>query len=279
MRIHHLNCGTHRPIGGRFYDSTARGLHANICTHCMLIELADSLVLVDTGYGLKDVRRDGPRRLSHLWPLVLNPALSESETALRQIEALGFDQRDVRHIVLTHLDFDHSGGISDFPDARVHLLAREQDAARHMPRGLVSNERYRPRQWEAVQDWRTYAPVGEGWFGFDAVRELDGLPPEILLVPLSGHTRGHAGVAVSTERGWLLDAGDAYLHHSEISGVGSMPPGLALYERIMMADPPSARHNLERLKELRRDDSRQIDIFCSHDTTELERLKAQGHLR
>lgn len=28
--------------------------------------------------------------------------------ALRQIEAPGFSARDVRHIVLTHLDFDHA---------------------------------------------------------------------------------------------------------------------------------------------------------------------------
>ncbi len=29
------------------------------------------------------------------------------------------------------------------------------------------------------------------------------------LVPLFGHTRGHCGVAVRTEQGWLFHAGDA----------------------------------------------------------------------
>lgn len=33
----------------------------------------------------------------------------QSETALRQIAQLGFQQSDVRHIVLTHFDFDHIG--------------------------------------------------------------------------------------------------------------------------------------------------------------------------
>jgi glyoxylase-like metal-dependent hydrolase (beta-lactamase superfamily II) len=36
-----------------------------------------------------------------------------------QVQRLGFDPRDVRHIVLTHLDFDHAGGLDDFPHATV----------------------------------------------------------------------------------------------------------------------------------------------------------------
>ena len=32
-------------------------------------------------------------------------------------------------MVLTHLDFDHAGGLDDFPAATVHLLAEERDAA------------------------------------------------------------------------------------------------------------------------------------------------------
>ena len=50
-------------------------------------------------------------------------------TAMRQIERLGFSPREVRHIVMTHLDFDHTGGIEDFPWAAVHVSARELDAA------------------------------------------------------------------------------------------------------------------------------------------------------
>ena len=276
MRIHHLNCGSHCPVGGRFYDSAATGLSANICTHCLLIELADSLVLVDTGYGLEDVRSVPQRRLSHLWPLVLNPRLCEADTALRQVEALGYSARDVRNIVLTHLDFDHAGGLEDFPGAKVHLLAAEHDAARQLPRSFVGNQRYRPLQWDAVRDWRGYKPDGEAWFGFEAVRQLEGLPPEILLIPLRGHTLGHAGVAVATGDGWLLNAGDAYLHHSELLAKGGMPPGLALYERIMTTDLPAARHNLQRLRELEKTHGSQIEIFCSHDTGELTALKQRG---
>ena len=52
-----------------------------------------------------------------------------------------------------------------------------------------------------------YDYTGESWMGFDAIR----LPfkPEMWLVPLFGHTRGHCGIAIQTESGWLFHAGDA----------------------------------------------------------------------
>ena len=85
----------------------------------------------------------------------------------------------------------------------------EYSAATGPRRGFVPRNRYRPSQFDEVAGWRRYSGQGEPWFGFPAVRELEGLPLEILLVPLPGHTWGHAGVAVDTGAGWLLHAGDA----------------------------------------------------------------------
>ena len=61
--------------------------------------------------------------------VLVSPDFREELTAVRQIAQLGFEPRDVRHIALTHLDFDHAGGLDDFPTATVHLLASERDAA------------------------------------------------------------------------------------------------------------------------------------------------------
>jgi glyoxylase-like metal-dependent hydrolase (beta-lactamase superfamily II) len=55
--------------------------------------------------GLRDVRSPTPR-LSRFFLAMMRLPLKEEETALRQIERLGLTARDVRHIVLTHLDFD-----------------------------------------------------------------------------------------------------------------------------------------------------------------------------
>jgi glyoxylase-like metal-dependent hydrolase (beta-lactamase superfamily II) len=271
MRTHHLNCGSHCPLGGCLFDGASRRLFADIPTHCLLIETNAGLVLVDTGYGLQDVQRPHSR-LPWLWPAILNVRLKEADTALRQVEALGYKASDIRHIILTHLDFDHAGGIEDFPGARVHVLGIERAAAaRH--RGFVGGQRYRPGMWDDVGDWRLYAPVGESWFGFDAVRQLDGLPPEILMVPLRGHTAGHAGVAIASGTGWLLHAGDAYLHRGQMEERPVIPPGLRVYQHVMDTDRPARRRNQQRLRELHAARPRDVRIFCSHDRHELEALQ------
>jgi glyoxylase-like metal-dependent hydrolase (beta-lactamase superfamily II) len=242
----------------------ARG---RLVCHCLLIETSEGLVLVDTGFGLEDMREPARR----LGPVrhVLAPTYDEGETAVRQIEALGLSPDDVRHIVLTHLDLDHAGGISDFPRARVHLMADEQKAALS-PSTAEEKRRYRTSQWSHGPQWATYDVNGEGWKGFDCVRGLEGLPPEILLVPLPGHTRGHAAVAVDSDEGWLLHCGDAYFFRGEVDPVNPhCTPGLKLFQRLAAIDDRRRLANQGRLQELARDHGHEVRLFCAHDPVEL----------
>jgi glyoxylase-like metal-dependent hydrolase (beta-lactamase superfamily II) len=271
MRVHHLNCGCMCPIGGKLWDGVSRGMTGQLVCHCLLVETDNSgLVLVDTGFGSRDVE-DPYERLSPLFIHTNRIQFDHRYTALEQVRLQGFSPRDVRHIVLTHLDFDHAGGLEDFPEARVHVLQAEADVAEDR-RGMIQSRRYRPEQWDEVRNWRFYNPGGEGWFGFDAVRDLDGLPPEILMIPLPGHTAGHAGIAISTPDGWLLNAGDAYFHRHEMDPEPHCTPGLAAYQRLMEMDRPTRLHNQERLRELANDGRSDVRIFCSHDPVELEAL-------
>jgi len=270
MRIHHLSCGTDCPIGGAFMDGRSRSLHGRLVCHCLLIETDQGLVLVDTGYGLRDVRQPFPR-LSRPFVSLLNVQLREEETAIRQVERLGFSPGDVRHIVITHLDFDHAGGLEDFPNARVHVTRTELETFTARRQGFVMENRYRPMQLGEVRNWRTYQPQGEPWFGFDAVRQLDGLPPEILLVPLRGHTWGHAGVAIETEAGWLLHAGDAYFYHQEVRRPDRRcTPGLRGYQVMMEVDRRARLHNQARLRDLSLRQDAGVKMICAHDVVEYE---------
>ena len=75
MRIHHLNCGTDCPLGGALFDGRSVGPLGRLVCHCLLIETdAHGLVLVDTGYGLRDVahphRHPGPR-ITLPWRMML----------------------------------------------------------------------------------------------------------------------------------------------------------------------------------------------------------------
>jgi glyoxylase-like metal-dependent hydrolase (beta-lactamase superfamily II) len=278
MRIHHLNCGTDCPLGGRLFDGRSKGLTGHLVCHCLLIESDRGLILVDTGYGLKDVARphEPPEpRITKTMRSMLNIRLREEETAIRQIEALGYSASDVRHIILTHLDFDHAGGLEDFPQAIVHVMDAEFSAATGPRKGFVPRNRYRPRQFDEVREWRRYTGSGEGWFGFDTVRDLEGLPPEILMVPLPGHTWGHAGIAIRTEHGWFLHAGDAYFYRGEMRRrKRKCTLGLRGYQTMMEVDRAQRFANQQRLRSLSLDRNAGVKIICAHDVVEFERCTA-----
>lgn len=261
------------------FDGRSRGLLGHLVCHCLLIETeASGLVLVDTGYGLRDVahphRRPDPR-IPVPWRAMLNIRLREEETAVRQIEAMGYRRDDVRHIVLTHLDFDHAGGLEDFPNATVHVMRREFDDAAGPHAGVVARNRWRAPQWDEVARWQLHSAGGQGWFGFDAVRDLPGLPPEILLVPLPGHTWGHAGVAIRQAGGrWLLHAGDAYFYRGEMrTAKRRCTPGLRAYQRLMEVDATARLSNQRRLRALSIERRDEVAITCAHDPVEWERCR------
>ena len=276
MRIHYLRCGTDCPLGGALFDGFSKGPLGLIPCTAQLIETNDGLVLIDTGYGMQDVQHPHPR-LSKFFHALLNIRFRVEDTALHQIKALGYNPADVRHIVLTHLDFDHAGGIEDFPQARVHVMETERDAAEHKRRGFIARRRYRPAQWDDVRDWRTYRGGGEKWFGFDSVRSLDGVPPEILMVPMPGHTWGHAGIAVQSPGGWVLNAGDAYFYRGEMNvHRHRCTPGLRFYQTMMEVDREQRLSNQRRLRDLKRNHAGEVTIFCSHDQKELEAMQRRG---
>ena len=272
MRIHHINCGTECPYGGHLFDGQTSGLGPSRLTcQCLLIEAGDGLVLVDTGFGTRDVR-DPRSRIAGFFRAVNNIRFDPQETAVAQIRRLGLKPEDVRHIVLTHLDFDHAGGLDDFPQATVHLFEPEARAARQR-RSLLARRRFRPQQWQDGGPWQEYPVSGERWFGFETVRGLRGLPPEILMVPLPGHTAGHCGVAVQGEAGWKLLAGDAYFHRGEIDPTRPpVPIGARAYQLMMEVDHSRRMENQARLRDLARAHSAEIDIFCSHDPHDMDRL-------
>ncbi|MDB4941591.1 MAG: hypothetical protein JWP97_1125 [Labilithrix sp.] len=278
MRIHHLNCISACPLGGFVMDGmTTDSIRGRLTSHCLLIEQDRGLVLVDTGYGLRDVA-DPASRLSKFFLALNKPELREEMTAVRQIARLGFDPRDVRHIVLSHLDFDHAGGLDDFPGATVHLLADEVRSAAAQ-RTALDRMRYRKQQWSTRPSWQTYqASAGEPWFGFDRVQEMPGVGPDVLLVPLVGHTLGHAGVAVRRGSGWLFYAADAYFYHAEMDVTRPRcTPGLRFYQTLMEKDRRMRLLNQRRLRSLKRAEGGAIEIFCAHDVREFERLAGISH--
>jgi glyoxylase-like metal-dependent hydrolase (beta-lactamase superfamily II) len=230
-----------------------------------LIESGSRLVLVDTGLGLLDLQN--PKRLGLIAPL-LNVQVDRSLSAYDHVKKLGYSPSDVTDLVLTHLDLDHAGGIPDFKHATVHVSELELAAAKSR-KTFRFRERYRTHHVEGDVKWKTFKTnTGERWRGFEQVQSLEGLPPEILVVPLAGHTPGHCGVAVKKDAGWVLHAGDAYYDERDLAGGKRGPLWSRAFARAVHTDHSQAMRVKASLAELRQ--ASDVKVFCSHDAKELK---------
>lgn len=248
MRIHQLNCGTMAGISP---------------TRVLVVEAPDGLILVDSGIGLQDIADPATR----LGPLrhALRPALDPDETVHRRLGALGLDPADVRHIVLTHMDLDHIGGLADFPDARVHVTTAALTWAIRIPRWM-ERRRYRRAQWAHGPLFSEYEYGDERWEGF-RVCPLDHVIPGMKLVDLPGHTLGHAGVLVpgGDDGHDVLHAGDAFYHRGQLDPAVRVPWWVPPQERMMALEGSAIAltHSLLAALAARRADD--LDVVCAHD--------------
>jgi glyoxylase-like metal-dependent hydrolase (beta-lactamase superfamily II) len=171
---------------------------------CTLIETDQGLTLVDTGPGLNDYAH--PHAMLRLFQVITRMKMDPQEAAVNQIKCFGIKPEDIRHIVLTHMHFDHCGGLPDFPHAKIHVHRREYDAFTGRMRRWTDLA-YVRRHIAHKPDWVFYDIPGGKFYDFDAIR----LPfePEMWLIPLFGHTWGHCGVAIKMESGWFFNASDA----------------------------------------------------------------------
>jgi glyoxylase-like metal-dependent hydrolase (beta-lactamase superfamily II) len=268
MKVRHLNALTMCPVA-----AFALGDSKELVCHCLVVESKHGLVLVDSGL-FAETDFSSRMRTHGYFLTLMRVARDRDATAARALERLGYRAADVTHVVCTHLDLDHVGGIADFPDAEIHVMEEERAAA-ESPRTRNEKRRYIASHFAHAPKWKTREASGETWNGFSAVRALSDDEPDLLLVPLPGHTRGHAAVAVRTQNGWVLHCGDAYFHRDEMTEAAKAPWGLELFQRTMAIDDVARRDNQRRLRELKKSAS-DVEIFCAHSRAELEAMKGDA---
>ena len=185
------------------------------------------------------------------------------------MRGLGFDPADVRRIAVTHLDLDHAGGLPDFPAAGVHVFAPERAAA--VRPKLRDRPRYPASQSPTGRTGSSTRSMASPGSGSRACACCPASTPEIVLIPLVGHTAGHSAIAVRRRRRLDPARGDAYFHRGEVASPPSCPPALRAFQAAMAADNSARTSNQERLRELGREHGDEVRIFCAHDPVELER--------
>lgn len=259
-----MNCGSLHP----------KLLKAEAIIYCLLIETDDGLVLVDTGIGRQDY--DSPSRLMRLFQDWVGLRGDMKETAAFQIEELGYETNDVTDVVLTHLHLDHDGGLPDFPSAEVHIYHAEYAAG--MDRRGVMARAYDPTHWAHSPRWVVHEGDFKDWYGLPSLKIWEGRKPEIRFVPLHGHTRGHCGIAIRTDHGWLLQSGDAaspYHPESDIHGLESRHHILAGLPRWFVGRFLGG--HAPKLRALLRDHGDEVEAVSAHDIYSFKKYTQAGN--
>jgi glyoxylase-like metal-dependent hydrolase (beta-lactamase superfamily II) len=239
-------------------------------TQVLLLETRDGLILVDAGLGLDDFNHPSPVEwlVMRLTGVFATPA----ETPIRQVTALGLNPRDVRDIVPTHLHFDHIGGALDFPWAKIHVWDAEL-AAGLRPSGLLGLASYYPARWKNHPGLTPHTLDNGSWFGLPALPVIQRPDVEIWLVPLTGHSPGHCGVAIRAASGWLWHCGDAYTRQMQVDPVNPRPAfpaiGRAL-EETMFPGPA-----LQKIRQVLSAHGDEVTAICAHDPEIFRQMQAR----
>lgn len=207
-----------------------------------LIEHPRGLVLYDTGLdpraALDAVDVYGP--LAEHIHLEFTP----EQRLDRQIRALGYEVEDVRHVVLSHLHFDHAGGMSTFPQAQFWVGEGE------MPYALWPD----PLQAGYYRQEDLLAALSFRWMevpGLDHDMFGDG---SVTLVPTPGHTPGHLAMVVRLPGRNFVLTGDAAHHKDALTTLMPKPGDCDAHEAV---------RSLRRLKLL--EASADATVWVAHD--------------
>ena len=186
-----VQAGTFRSDAGTLFGPVPRVLWDRLVTdeiddenrllqalNCLLIETPSGRVLVETGIGERlDDKTRAMRGYEGPW---IVPAL----------ETAGFLPESVNVVAMSHLHFDHAGGLlradgeRAFPHATIVAQRAEWEIALGDNPRLVAS--YVQPELTLVKDWGA-----QGWV--DGEREL---LPGVSVVPTGGHSMGHQAIIV-----------------------------------------------------------------------------------
>lgn len=167
-----------------------------------LLKCEDEAILVDTGFN----RETSVRRNREFLGCPID-----------SLSLLGVDRNSIRHVVLTHLHYDHAGNLDKLPCATFHLQEEELQYATgrcmcHPPL----------RHAYAVGDVVSLIRyVYQDRVQFHSGRSF--IAENVELVHVGGHTKGLQVVRVNTARGWVVLASDA-VHYYENPQAGNPFP-------------------------------------------------------
>lgn len=126
----------------------------------------------------------------------IDVTVSPEDTLTRHLERLDIDPGRVRWVALSHLHFDHAGGLHQVPNATIVVQRREWEAGFDRE---VSAEHHLPRR---------FFDLGHQVKQIEGEHDLFG-DGSVTCIPTFGHTPGHQSMRVRSELGDHILLGDA----------------------------------------------------------------------
>ena len=157
----------------------------------------EGLILFDSGLGLNFKKHLEGWWLHRFFQNFLPYELGIGETAVEQLVQEGIDPKEVRYVVVSHLHYDHAGGLADFPNA---TLVVSEDEWRHANanRWQAALRGYRKEQYQDLENRVQIIeyPPGSVYGPFEASFDLFG-DGSLILLETPGHTPGHQSLLVN----------------------------------------------------------------------------------
>jgi glyoxylase-like metal-dependent hydrolase (beta-lactamase superfamily II) len=230
-----------------------------------VIEHESGLVLFDTGVhpGLITDPDYWPDPVTRLFMnKIFRFHVGPDDTLSKQLELAGFASRDVRRAVVSHLHFDHAGGIGEIPQAELLVSAEawEHMLGPHPEReGVLRRDLEIPgARWNKIE----FAPTSDGSLApFSVAYDVTG-DGSMLLIPTPGHLAGSMSMLLRTDPP-ILFVGD--LCYSEDLMMSNQLPGTG--DAALLA---ATWDKVRRFKDKNPD----LVVVPSHDKHALRRLRA-----
>jgi N-acyl homoserine lactone hydrolase len=215
--------------------------------YSFVVEHPEGTFAIDAGLG---ARVQVARWQQRCVPSVLDGPVP-IDVAMR---ARGLDPAAVSRVILTHLDWDHAGGVGRLPGAEVLVHRAEYAAAT----GRMGAIRYKRELWPPAFAPTLFELDGEAWGPFGRTRALT-RRGDVRLVGLPGHSAGQVGVVLHAHDSVLLFAADHMLRRDwflEDYDAGRLL-GLGIFH------PQQARETSRRVRRLL--DEMDAILLPSHD--------------
>lgn len=190
--------------------------------------------LVDAGLH-PSIGSKPTENLGGIYGRLSRPTVEREHELPGQLRDRGVDPKSIRLIVMTHLHFDHSSGMSQFPEATFVISENEWHDATTGSNPMMRG--YRPEHYDFAFDYRTVSYDGDAiqsYATFGRTFDLFG-DGSVRLASTPGHSAGHQSLICRLRDRDLVIGGDAIYTIGQLSNSPEPPR-------------PFDRHNWRRSK-------------------------------